>query len=199
MKKVVLISSILLLQGCSTHKKSKMYGAIAGSLVCGTLGAYLGKELSPNKASESFNKVLGASTGAVACGGLGYYLGGKSYEEDPRNQEGPPIIIRPAKTSENNQQLLNTDIPDIEFSDLSMVQDGNAETPFIKGLPDELKKKVKKQKLIKYKIKPQVITTKDGRKLYFAGGEAIEHQYEDLNPTTKEKENGKTNESSSKN
>jgi hypothetical protein len=171
-----LFISIIILSGCSTQTKSKMYGAITGGLICGTLGAYLGYELSPDSESEDYNTVLGSGIGAGVCGIGGYFLGSHLYQSDPRNKEYEPLKFE-NKKKESSQELINNELEDISLKDLSLTQKEYAQIPLIKGLPKSLKNKVKKQKIIKYKIKPQMIKTKDGRDLYFSGGEAIEHQY----------------------
>ena len=91
---------LLLLTSCSSLSSSKFYGTMTGALVCGTLGAYLGQEYSPNLESDSFNKLSGAVSGSIICGAAGYYLGKNSYQNDPKNYEGQEIKFnspKPAK------------------------------------------------------------------------------------------------------
>lgn len=164
--------------GCSTLGKSKVYTSLASSAVCGVLGGYIGKESSPNKASEGFNKVIGLTTGATLCGIGGYFLGEMLYKSDPKNFEYPPIEIEEKKKQTPAQEFIENDFGHLNLSDLSIEKNDQAITPLIEGLPEELKKKIDKQRIIKYRIKPQAIKTKDGKVLYFSGGEAIEHVYE---------------------
>ncbi len=177
MKKVMSYFIIISLSSsCSTLSKSKTYGAITGTLICGVLGASLGKELSPNKESKGFNKLLGGVSGAGLCGVGGYFLVAHLYKSDPRNMEDVPIDFNKKQVSPR-QETLSEDYENINFSDLSLEQDYQNQIPIIKQLPDSLRDKVKRQKLIHYQVKPQTIITKDGRTLYFSGGEAIEHRY----------------------
>lgn len=74
--------------------------------------------------------------------------------------------------------MLNSEGLGITLDDLSFKESGYADIPLIKSLPNSLKSKIKRQKIIKYQVEPQVIKTKDGRTLYFSGGEAIEHKYD---------------------
>lgn len=176
-KLAVLICLILLIQSCSTQSKSQTYGMISGAITCGILGAYLGKELSPNHASKDANRVFGGSIGATACGLGGYFLGRKIYQDDPRNKVYEPIKFDQKEVPTTPQEMLNNDV-NLDLSDLSIEEKSVFETPFVKELPTTLKSKIEKQKIIKYEIKPQTIKTKDGKILHFSGGEAIEHKYE---------------------
>ena len=173
--RVILI--LVLLSSCSTQRKSEIYGAISGGLICGVLGASLGKELSPNIESEGVNKLIGGASGASLCSTGGFFLGRALYKSDPRNQEMKPIEIK-AIGNTSKQEMLNVGLNEVDFNDLKKMPNEALETPFIKTLPKELKAKIQKQKIIKYKIEPQTIKTKDGRTLYFSGGEAIEHKYQ---------------------
>ena len=179
MKLITLLITVLTLQGCSTMTKSKTYGAITGSLICGSLGLYLGKELSPDAESDSFNKTIGLVSGLSLCGISGYYMGKSFFESDPRNMEYEPLDIKDRHSNPRpNQETLNRNIEDLDLSALTFEKSAVAQIPLIKSLPNELKRKVVKQRIIKYIIKPQVIKYKDGRILYFSGGEAIEHRYQ---------------------
>lgn len=177
MKKMIFLSALLVATtSCSTLRKSKTYGAITGALVCGVIGSYLGGELSPNKSSRGFNKTLGSISGAGLCAVGGYFLGSSLYQSDPRNMEDTPIEFRRKKVTPK-QEVLSEDYSNINFNDLSLEQDYQNQIPIIKELPKNLKDKVKRQRIIHYRVKPQTITTKDGRTIYFSGGEAIEHRY----------------------
>lgn len=173
--RIILI--LLLLTSCSTQRKSETYGAIAGGLACGALGMSLGSEFAPNEESQGVNKLIGGASGATLCSTGGFFLGRALYKSDPRNQEMKPIEIKPMNTG-GKQEMLNVGLNDIDFNELRKMPNEALVTPFIKSLPKELQSKVHKQKIIKYKIEPQTIKTKDGRTLYFSGGEAIEHKYQ---------------------
>ena len=178
MKKFLIILTIVLtLQSCSTMRASKLTGMATGAVLCGLLGSGLGAELSPDDESKSFNKALGGATGAGVCGVVGYWLGGNLYQNDPRNFEDSPLKFDEKKNQEGLQNVLPEPSPNIDLSDLSYVKNLENEMPLMKGLPKPLKEKIKRQKVIRYKLKPQTIKTKDGRTLYFSGGEAIEHSY----------------------
>jgi len=173
----ILLLVIFLSQSCSTLTKSKTYGAISGALICGTLGIYLGKELSPDKESDNFNKLIGLGAGSTLCGLTGYYLGKGLYKNDPANKEYVPLEFN-KKVYTPKQEMLNQDSNGLELSDLSIQKIDEIDIPAIKNLPKELREKIDKQKIIRHNIAPQSIKTKDGRTLYFNGGVAIEHQYQ---------------------
>ena len=137
--------------------------------------AYLGNELSPDYESDNFNVLLGSASGAGLCALGGYHLGNVLYTSDPKNMEYEPIEFN-KKQKSNAQVEINTGL-DLSLSDLKFSGKEYANIPLIKKLPKSLKNKIKKQKIIKYQVEPQVIKTKNGRLLYFSGGEAIEHQY----------------------
>ena len=92
MRTIIILISLLVFQSCSTLSSSKLYGAIGGALICGTLGAYLGKELSPNRSSESYNQIIGVSSGATICSVGGYYIGKNLFESDPNNIKGADAV-----------------------------------------------------------------------------------------------------------
>jgi hypothetical protein len=177
MNKLIVIIAVILLPSCSTLKKSKYVGAASGAVICGILGASLGQELSPDKESEGFNRRFGGAVGAASCGALGYLLGGSMYKSDPRNFEDKPIDFN--KKKEAHEQITLPESSDLNLSDLRIEQTNEEVIPLIKGLPNQLKTKVKRQKLIKYKVSPQTLKTKDGRVIYFSGGQAIEHKFVD--------------------
>ena len=95
MKKILMLILLMLIQSCSSLSKSKTYSAIGSALLCGTLGAYLGKELSPDKPSETLNRIIGMSTGAGICAVGGYFMGKTLYESDPRNIQHEAIKFKP--------------------------------------------------------------------------------------------------------
>ena len=176
--KILTLSAILLTSSCSTLRKSKIYGGLAGAVLCGIVGAQIGKDRSPDKESVGLNKNIGMATGAAICGVGGYLLGKALYESDPRNFEDKPIDFENSKKEESKQAFLPTGNSGIDFSDLSIKQDSESRIPLVKGLPVELKGKIQRQKIIKYKVPAQTIKTKDGRLIHFNGGQAIEHRYE---------------------
>lgn len=179
MKIISLLIIMSFLVGCSTQSKSQIYGAVAGSIVCGVLGSHMGKELSPDKESIGLNRTIGVASGAAVCGAAGYLIGRALYKADPRNNEMEPIQIEQKRNNEPAQQeLINQDFDGINLSELSITPNGVSTIPLVNNLPDALKQKIPKQQVLHYEIKPQIIKTKDGRNLYFGGGEAIEHKLE---------------------
>lgn len=177
MKLTLLISIILIFNSCSTMKKSKLVGAATGTLICGFLGNKLGKELSPNRASETGNQILGLSTGVTVCGVGGYFIGKMLYEDDPRNHEYEPIKFQQNQERNlNTQQSLNTQM-DLDVESLPLVEQQKVLIPELNDLPNSLKSKVQKQEIIRYKVEPKTYKTEDGRTIHFSGGEAIEHRY----------------------
>jgi hypothetical protein len=177
MRHLTLLVLVFSFFSCATRSGSSFYTSLGGSLVCGTLGIFLGGELSPDRESVTFNRSIGAGIGAASCGLGGYYLGQKLYDNDPRNQQLEPIKFNKPKKTVPVQQTLNTDINGINLSDLKLTQMETIDLKLIKGVPKELQGKILTQKLIKYKVLPQTIKTKDGRTLYYSGGTAIEHLY----------------------
>jgi len=178
MKNILLIS-IILLNSCSTMTRSRTLGAVTGALVCGILGVGIGKELSPDVESNGLNKGIGGTVGATACGALGYFFGGKMYKSDPRNFEGKPLDFKDSPRIQKPQETLPEATDGIDLSDLGLEKSSSDLLPLLKDMPKELKSQVKRQELIKYKVKPQTLKTKDGRLIHFSGGEAIEHRYID--------------------
>lgn len=175
--KKMLIFLIILNSGCSTLRKSKIAGTSSGIIICGVLGSAIGKLTSPDARSENLNQTIGGVSGATLCGVGGYFLSKALYRSDPRNFEDKPIIFE-QKKEVLKQETLPEVTHDLNLRDLRFKKTEEVTLPLVKNLPESLKKKVKKQKVIHYKVGPQTILTKDGRTLYFSGGEAIEHIYQ---------------------
>lgn len=177
--RVIFLLSFVALSSCSTAGRSRVYGAIAGSLIAGYLGMELGRELSPNKDSERGNKIMGLATGTITGGMTGYYLGNMFYEDDPQNHEDPPLkfdrSLEPPQQEElkSGSEIINLSDLAISRSSLKAVYEASV----IKGVPKELEESVSKQRILRHVINPHVFKTNDGRTFYFKGGEAIEHQY----------------------
>lgn len=174
MKYIIILT--FLLSSCSTLRRSKIVGAVTGSLTCGILGAYLGKELSPDRESDSFNTLLGGTVGASLCGIGGYVAGASMYSSDPRNMEDAPLEFPKKIQTINHQEKLPDNPTNISFSDLASKASGVEKIEVLKDVPEDLRKQLPKQEIIKYKVEPQTIK-KNGKLYFFTGGEAIEHQY----------------------
>lgn len=175
MNKYLLLLLIFQFLSCSTLKRSKSLGIGLGSLLCAPVGFSFGKKLSPNEKSIPFNQNLGLFISTSLCAVGGYFVGKKLYKDNPKNFKPDDIEFKKIKTVP--QVELNNNIDDINLGNLSLKESEALNIPFIRSLPKQLKNKIHKQRLIKYKIKPQLIKTKDGKKLFFSGGEAIEHKY----------------------
>ena len=98
---------LLLLTGCSSINKSKLYSGIAGSLLGSFVGSEIAKKTSPNKESENTNQLIGMAIG----GSVGYYVGSKAgerfFKEDPENFKGEPIQIENQTPVIENTNELN--------------------------------------------------------------------------------------------
>ena len=76
MKAVFFLFLLITLTACSSVRRQRSIGAVIGAIALGSIGASIGKELSPNPESEKLNKGLGMATG----GALGLYLGAKTAD-----------------------------------------------------------------------------------------------------------------------
>lgn len=82
MKKIIffcLLCANLSMTGCSSLKKSIIYGSMIGSLT----GMVSGVMLSPNKESQGANAAIFGLIGASVSGLASYAL----YQDDPRNYQ----------------------------------------------------------------------------------------------------------------
>lgn len=166
MNKLILAVLILSLTGCSTLKRTLVYSSIIGGLA----GSATGVVLSPNKESRRGNALLFGAVGAVASGLIGYAL----YKDDPRNYELKHMLM------DDKKKKLDIDLGGLNI-DASLKAQDIYKVP-VKELPEELKGKVNKQYLIKYKSKERVINR--GKKTYYIPDfEIYEHAYgNDINP-----------------
>ena len=155
-----LLPIILLLSSCATLKRQKVLGGLLGAIAVGSVGASIGKSLSPNPESDRLNQTLGGVTAAS----VGLFLGIKTaqslWEDNPKNrlgrieahQEGGKIkVIRP----KNIKRIkLETKLP-----------------PFLQG-------KVKEANVITYELESYEEETEDGRKIIHEPHKAYEYVIE---------------------
>jgi hypothetical protein len=178
MKKLIIISTLaLLVQGCATKRSSQIYAGIAGAFVAGTIGAVIGKEASPNKPSETLNGVAGGAIGATLGGAIGALAGGYFHGEDPENMKLKNMI---------REQKPKVDVP-LSMGDLGMssLQIQTTATPVGEEqlpnteVPDQLKKYVKKSKIIEHKVEEQAYQVDGNRTVIIPEFKIFEQTYEE--------------------
>lgn len=171
MKFIKQFSIILLLNSCSSLKKTLIYSSLTGALT----GATSGVVLSPNKESRAANAAVFGLIGAGIATLTGYAL----YKEDPRNYKLKNMLIEPKKKNLNGPIELGLGALQINAN---LNKDEAYRVP-VKTLPDKLKGKVIKQYLIKYQSKERYI--KKGKKtFYIPSFEVYEHAYGDSSLST---------------
>lgn len=148
---------------CSSLKKTMIYSSLAG----GMAGATAGVMLSPNTQSRGANAAVFGLIGAGIAVLAGYAL----YKDDPQNYKLKNMLL--------DKKKLN--LSDLEINLGNLRIDANLEKkeayPIpVKNLPPELKGKVNKQYLIKYKSKERYIRKGD-KTFYIPSFEVFEHAY----------------------
>lgn len=176
-KLISLVFITLLLPSCATKRSSQIYAGIAGAFVAGTVGAVIGKEASPNKESQTLNGVMGGTLGVTAGGAIGALAGGYFHGEDPENMKLKNMI---------REQKPKVDLP-ISMGDLGMTNlqiqttskpIGEEKLPDT-DVPEELKKYVKKSKIIEHKIEEQAHQIDGNRTVIIPEFKIFEQTYEE--------------------
>lgn len=168
---ILIISSTILLSGCSSLRGSITVGSIIG----GTLGAMSGVVFSPNKESRNGNALIFGTVGAASGALLSHYF----YTNDPENRDLKQMMIP------NDPLKKNTEVPLFDFNpelknikpELSFKPVKKYEVP-IEKLPESLQGKVKKQYLLEYESEAKTIQYQ-GKTIEIAPFKAYEHVYEE--------------------
>lgn len=164
-RKILVITILLAITGCSSMKKTLIYSSLAG----GMTGATAGAMLSPNKESRGANAAVFGLIGAGVAALAGYAL----YKDDPRNYK--------LKNMLRDEQTINPDEIELGLGDIKI--DANLEKKEaykvpVKDLPKQLQGKVNKQYLIKYKSKERYVK-KGNKTFYIPAFEVFEHAYDE--------------------
>lgn len=161
-KLILLFSIILLVQSCSTLKKSLLYGGIAG----GSIGVIAGNTLSPDSESRIPNMAVWGSLGLISGAALGYLF----FADDPENRELPSMIVP------NNEKGA---ISNSKFNEAIVIPTDSKKYEVETGpLPERLKGKVKKPFLIEHEIPERVEELKNGKTITIEAHKAWEVSFE---------------------
>lgn len=165
--KYFIFTLFLLLFSCSTLKRQKILGGLAGSFVLGSIGASIGKELSPNPQSDKFNQTIGMVSGGIS----GFYLGIKTaeslWQEYPEN---------PQDKADN---LLLPNAPHRERVKIKVIRPQNIKRIKLESkLPPFLKGRIKEAHVITYELESYEEETGNGRKIIHAPHKAYEYVIE---------------------
>ncbi len=165
MKKLLIFTLLLSFFGCSSLKKTLVYSSLSGAMS----GAAAGVLLSPNKESRGANALVFGLIGASVAALTGYTL----YQDDPRNYKLKHMLKDNKPINPNEIEL---GLGDIKI-DANLEKKEAYKVP-VKDLPKELKGKVNKQYLIKYKSKERYVK-KGNKTFYIPAFEVFEHAYDE--------------------
>jgi len=148
-RKVTLLTLglLILLSGCSTVKKSLMFGGVVGAATVGTLAVLR----SPTPEDKTPNAAVFGTLGALAGATAAYLI----HQDQPQNVKLKPMLPEP-KGDEFKQD--STEDPKEKL--INLAGKGNLEKRYsvpVEPLPNELKDKVKKQVLEKYVVPEETI------------------------------------------
>jgi len=170
--KVTSIAILVVLQSCSSMKKTIIYSTLTGAVVGGASGFVL----SPNTESRGANTAVFGLIGGVVTGLVGYAL----YKADPRNNK-------------LNHMLLDNKVDpnkiDIGFNNFNIKADLKKQEAYkipLKNLPPKLKGKVKQQFVIKYTSKERYVQKGD-KTFYIPAFDVYENSYDQLGKSKGEK------------
>jgi hypothetical protein len=160
MNKVFIL--IFFLQGCSSLKRSMVYGGLAG----GMMGGIAGNVLSPNPESRTPNIAVWGSVGALIGAGLGYYF----FNDDPENQDLPNMILP------SNQKELTLEG---KLQNTIIIPKDSRKYQIERGpIPEHLKGKVKNPFVIEHVIPERVEEFKNGKTITIEAHKAWEVSFE---------------------
>ena len=155
-----LLPITLLLSSCATLKRQKVLGGLVGAIVVGSVGASIGKSLSPNPESDRLNQTLGGVTAAS----IGLFLGMKTaqslWEDNPKNH---PVPIETYKGGSKIKVIRPENIKRIKLE--------TKLPPFLQG-------KVKEANVITYELESYEEEMEDGRKIIHEPHKAYEYVIE---------------------
>ena len=138
--KIILL--IFFLTSCSTLKRQQLFSGITGTLIGGSIGAMVGKSLSPNQRSDQLNMILGGSIGAVVGTTAGVVLGTYFWHEDPTNIPMENMMIK--------ETLAKNPPPETKYKIL--LPQNLKQIPLEGELPPSLKGKVKKGHVMTFEV-----------------------------------------------
>lgn len=156
----LLILQFLLVTGCSTLKKSMIYGGLGGAAV----GAVAGINLSPDEYSKTANGMIWGGVGALIGAGMGYIF----FSDDPENMDLPTMILPEEKRKSVDDVAYPQIIP-------SSVKAYKVEAG---PLPDHLKGKAPNPLLIEHTIPERTEKLNGGRTITIDEHKAWEVTYE---------------------
>jgi len=165
--KVILIGLLVILQSCSSMKKTILYSTLTGAVV----GGASGYALSPDKESQGANTAVFGLIGGVVTGLIGYVL----FKDDPRNKKLNHMLLDKDKKIDPNKI-------DIGFNNFNINADLKKQEAYkvpVKNLPPKLRGKVKQQFVIKYTSKERYVQ-KGEKTFYIPAFEVYEHSYDQL-------------------
>jgi len=140
---------LIALLSCSTLNKTMIYSAIG----VGTIAAFAGAGLSPNKESRMTNAVVFGSLGAAGGAMLGKFF----FNENPENQKMPSMIIEDKKEFTKNLEFIPSGTMGITTPiTINATPVKKYELPSA-PMPEELKGMAKKQYAIEYQLDGKII------------------------------------------
>ncbi len=158
---------IFLLTSCSTLKRQQLFSGITGALIGGSIGAMIGKSLSPNERSDQLNMILGGSLGALAGSAGGVALGTYFWQEDPTNIPMENMLIK--------DDLAKASPPPTEYKVL--IPQDLKKIPLEGELPPSLKGKLKKGHVLTFEIPEYEEETEQGV-IYHEAHQAFQYTIE---------------------
>lgn len=177
MKSSIFILSLCILVGsCASKRTSQIYSGIAGAFIGGTIGAVVGKEASPNRASSTLNGVMGGTIGVTAGGAIGTLAGGYFYGEDPENKD-LKNMIREQKPIELPIAINDLGMTNLQINTGAKAT-GEMNLPQTE-VPEGLKKYIKKAKIIEHTVDEQSHHLDDNRTLIIPEFKVFEQTYEE--------------------
>jgi len=162
-----LLILLILLTSCSSLKRQQLYSGLTGALIAGTLGALIGKSLSPNEQSNKLNTAIGASVGLAVGAASGALLGTYFWQEDPRNLPLKPMIIE--------DEISKVMPPQIKYK--TLLPKNLTMIPLKGELPAFLKAKVKKGHVLVFEI-PEFEELTDQGVIYHERHQAFKYTIE---------------------
>jgi hypothetical protein len=158
---------IFLLTSCSTLKRQQLFSGITGALIGGSLGAMIGKSLSPNQRSDQLNMILGGSIGALVGTVGGVAMGTYFWQEDPTNIPMENMMIK--------DDLAKTPPPPTQYKVL--LPNNLKKIPIEGELPPSLKGKVKQGHVLTFEVPEYEEETEQGT-IYHEAHQAFQYSIE---------------------
>lgn len=160
---MLLIVFLISLSSCSTLKRSQFYASLGGAIIGGSIGALVGKSLSPNKESDQFNRLLGIGIGSLIGGVSGHYISKNYWNQNPQNYPLTPILKEEAPP-----QMPTQTIKYVPVVNPKMI-------PIEATLPPFLTGKVKKGKVMTFEIPEYQEQNETGEVIYHESHKAYKY------------------------